>query len=76
MVDREEKRTGEQIARFFFKPFQYLCPTLLTTPIDILANSLIAKTIFSEEAPKKIEIVDNNEIFAAADYYSKSNFSS
>ncbi len=73
MVDRAEKRFGEQIARWLCKPIQYIFPKLLTTPIETLANSMIAKTIFSEETPKKVELIDNNEIFSASDLYTKSN---
>ena len=72
MVDRDEKRFGEQIARFLCRPIQYFFPTLLTTPIDTLANSMIAKTIFSEEAAKNVELILNNEIFGASDLYTKS----
>ena len=72
MVDRTESRIGERLLRFLFQPIQYLAPTLLTTPVKILATSMIANTVYSLKSPVTSEIVDNQKIFDLADMYNKS----
>ena len=55
------------------RPFMYLSPTLLTTPIDTLAKALIANTIFAAKDANKIEIIDNAKIFDLASLYDTNN---
>ena len=73
LAEREESRPGESIARAFTKPFQYIAPTLLTTPIDTLAKSLLSATLYTEVDPKSkpanTEIIDNCKIFELAKIY-------
>ena len=68
-TNRTETRPMEVIANFFLKPVQMLAPTLATTPIDILAKSLIANTFYN--SGKNNEIIDNNRIFELAKMYEK-----
>ena len=68
-TNRTETRPMEVIASFFLKPVQMLAPTLATTPIDILAKSLIANTFYN--SGKNNEIIDNNRIFELAKMYEK-----
>jgi len=69
MVDREESRAGERLLRFLIKPVAFAAPQLITTPIETLANSLIARAIYSQESDKQIELLDNRQIFAMSDLY-------
>jgi hypothetical protein len=68
-TNRTETRPMEAIARCLLKPVQILAPTLATTPIDILAKSLIANTLYN--SGKNNEIIDNNRIFELAKIYEK-----
>ena len=73
VTERTEHRMGESIALTLTKPFQYLTPTLITTPIDTLAKSLLSATLYSEVDPKSkkpnVEIIDNCKIFDLAKIY-------
>ena len=69
-TNRTETRPLEVISSFLLKPIQYLAPTLATTPIDILAKSLLVNT-FIYNSGKKNEIIDNNKIFELAKMYDK-----
>ena len=71
-TNRTETRPLEVLASIFLKPVKYFAPTLATTPIDILAKSLLANTIFISE--KNNEIVDNNRIFDLSKLYDQSNW--
>ena len=73
LTDRQESRFGEKIAVALTKPFQLIAPTLLTTPIEILAKSIIANTIYKREDQKPVEIVDNCMIFELAKMYDNKN---
>ena len=68
-TNRTETRPLEVISSILLKPIQYLAPTLATTPIDILAKSLIMNTLFDSD--KKVEIIDNNKIFELSKMYDK-----
>ena len=68
VVDRVEKRSFERVALFLTKPIQYLCPRFITTPIDTLAKSVIANTIFNLQS-QNTEIIDNDKIFDYANIY-------
>ena len=65
VTERAESRPFEKLALLVTKPIQALAPTLLHTPIEILAKSLIANTIYVNEE-KKVEILENNKIFESA----------
>ncbi len=64
LTDRSETRIAEKTLIVLTKPFQYLTPTLLSTPIETLAKSMIANTIFKGENEKSV--IDNNKIFELA----------
>jgi hypothetical protein len=64
MCDRVESRPMERLARALVKPIQYFSPTLATTPVDVLAQSMINYTLL-EKKPAQ-EIIENVEIFAYA----------
>jgi hypothetical protein len=69
VADRTESRVTEKIALVLTKPFQYLAPTLITTPIEILAKSMIRNTIY--DSGEKVEILLNSQIFELAKLYDK-----
>jgi hypothetical protein len=64
MCDRVESRPMERLARALIKPIQYFSPTLATTPVDVLAKSMINYTLL-EKKPAH-EIIENVEIFEYA----------
>lgn len=69
VVDRAESRPGERLTLALTKPFQCLAPKLLTIPIETLAKSIIANTIFKQDGQKPVEIVENTKIFDLAKMY-------
>ena len=71
LADRTETRVLEKISIALTKPFQYLAPTLITTPIEILAKSMIRNTIY--DSGEKVEIILNNNIFELAKLYDNKN---
>lgn len=71
LANRTEARVLEKISIALTKPFQYLAPTLITTPIETLAKSMIRNTIY--DSGKKVEIILNNEIFELAKLYDNKN---
>lgn len=71
LANRTETRVLEKISIALTKPFQYLAPTLITTPIETLAKSMIRNTIY--DSGKKVEIILNNEIFELAKLYDNKN---
>ena len=64
MCDREESRPMERLARILIRPLQYLAPTLATTPVDIMAKSMINNTLL--ESKPMHQIIENAEIFELA----------
>jgi hypothetical protein len=73
VTDRNETRVFEKLTLVLTKPVQCVAPTLLTTPIDTLAHSLIANTIYKPENRPQVEIVDNSHIFELAKLYQSNN---
>ncbi len=65
MTERAESRPFEKLALIVTKPIQSIAPTLIHTPIEILAKSLIANTI-NVNQDKKVEIIENCKIFESA----------
>ena len=62
MVDREERRPMENVARTFLRhTFQRLSPEWLTTPIEVLARAMCFNA-FIKDRPSP-EILDNHAIF-------------
>ena len=52
-------------------PFLKLAPTLLTTPLETLAKSMIANTIYEQPNGEKLDIVENARIFKLAELYNQ-----
>ena len=71
MCEREESRIGEKLFRTLLKPISYLAPQLFTTPVNTLVNSMISKAIYTQDPPKKEEIVFNDVIFEMSEVYMK-----
>ena len=65
--NRTEKRPLEIVFGFLLKPVQIISPTLMHTPIEILAKSMIANTIYSSD--QKNELLFNIQIFDSAKLY-------
>ena len=65
MCKREESRPMESIARFFVKPIQWISPTLMTTPVEILAKAMINNTLLPTKPQN--EVIENVKIFQLAD---------
>ncbi|RNA34725.1 oxidoreductase HTATIP2 isoform X2 [Brachionus plicatilis] len=71
-TDREESRVGESIFRALTKPFQYIAPTLLTTPIDTLAKAMLTNTFLNNKlSDDKNQLIENSMIFEASEIYEK-----
>ncbi|CAH8503113.1 unnamed protein product [Schistosoma turkestanicum] len=77
LCSRVESRPAERAFKILLKPVAYLTPTLLTTPIDILAKAMInvpfnsqLKIDSSEQheksLPKNVHIFENSDIFLLA----------
>lgn len=66
LVDRQESRIGERVAQIITKPFQYLSPTLFTTPIETLAKAMVANTIYKRDDETPVETFENTKIFILA----------
>ncbi|CAF0860079.1 unnamed protein product [Brachionus calyciflorus] len=68
-TNREEARFLERVFIGLTKPIQVVSPTLMSTPIDVLAKSMIANTILNTDLKEKSQIVINDKIFEAAKLY-------
>lgn len=68
--NREEARMGETFFKAIIKPINYISPSLLSTPFEVLCRAMIASFVLNqeklqsntEEEPKN-SILDNNAIF-------------
>ena len=71
LAKREKRRIVEEVASFISKPFQYFAPTMMTTPLDILAKAMIRNTLYSADAApaSTTEIVSNERIFELGKLY-------
>ncbi len=70
--ERDENRILETIMLALTKPFLMLSPSLLHTPVDILAKAMIGSTIYSPPE-EKAEILFNPKIFNLAKFYDEQN---
>ena len=61
MVDREESRPAEWMARKFLGAFSSVFPTAMSIPIGSVARAMLANTLIQGE--KKVEILENKAIY-------------
>ncbi|XP_036391282.1 oxidoreductase HTATIP2 [Megalops cyprinoides] len=61
MVDRQESRPAEWLARKFLAPVSYFFPTALSIPIKSLVRAMVVNTLI--EGEKKVEIIENKAIY-------------
>ncbi|KAL4642003.1 oxidoreductase HTATIP2 [Arapaima gigas] len=61
MVDRQESRPAEWLARKFLSPISYFFPTALSIPIKSVARAMVVNTLI--EKREKVEILENKEIY-------------
>ncbi|XP_014669419.1 PREDICTED: oxidoreductase HTATIP2-like isoform X2 [Priapulus caudatus] len=60
LVDREERRAGEGVFRFMLKPVAWMFPTLITTPIEMVAVAMINNV--QSPSNQSEELLCNKEI--------------
>ena len=60
MVDRNESRPLESLARFVLVPVAKLFPTAITTPIDVMVRAMINNVVSSTD--KTVETFENKAI--------------
>nr|AAW88357.1 unknown protein [Schistosoma japonicum] len=77
LCSRIESRPAERVFQILLKPLSYLTPTLLTTPVDVLADAMAhapfssklnadSSTQHDKSLPKNVHIFENHDIFALA----------
>ncbi|KAL4225734.1 Oxidoreductase htatip2 [Mactra antiquata] len=62
MVDREESRPVEAVARFVLKPIAKLFPTAITVPIEYVAKAMINAAVTPSH--DNVHVFENKEIHA------------
>ncbi|KAG7242668.1 hypothetical protein INR49_020041 [Caranx melampygus] len=60
LVDRQESRPGEWLARKFFGAFSAVCSTSMAIPIQTVAKAMVSNTLLQPE--QKMEILENKDI--------------
>ncbi|XP_068430149.1 oxidoreductase HTATIP2 [Clinocottus analis] len=60
LVDRQESRPAEWLARKFFQAFSAVCSTSMSIPIQAVAKSMASNTLLQPE--QKTEILENADI--------------
>lgn len=61
LVERQESRPGEYLARQFFKAFSPLCPSM-SVPVQTVAAAMVSNTLLT--AQNRTEILENKAIAA------------
>lgn len=61
LVERQESRPGEYLARQFFKAFSPICPSM-SVPVQTVAAAMVSNTLLQPEKPT--EILENKAIVA------------
>ncbi|MBN3305351.1 HTAI2 Oxidoreductase, partial [Amia calva] len=64
LVDRQESRPSEWLARKFLAPVSYFFPTAMSIPITSVARSMVVNALVGGE--KKVEILENKDIYNLA----------
>ncbi|XP_044021427.1 oxidoreductase HTATIP2 [Siniperca chuatsi] len=60
LVDRQESRPGEWLARKFFGAFSAVCSTSMSIPIQVVGKAMVSNTLLQPE--QKTEILENGAI--------------
>nr|XP_046251037.1 oxidoreductase HTATIP2 [Scatophagus argus] len=60
LVDRQESRPGEWLARKFFNAMSAVCSTSMAIPIQMVAKAMVSNTLLQPE--QKTEILENKAI--------------
>ncbi|XP_035484538.2 oxidoreductase HTATIP2 isoform X2 [Scophthalmus maximus] len=60
LVDRQESRPGEWLARKFFSAVSAVCSTSMSIPIQVVARAMASNTLRRPE--QKTEILENNAL--------------
>lgn len=58
--NRQEHRIGERLALFVLRPVAYMCPTLITIPIETVARAMVAN--LWNKPGTAVEILENSAI--------------
>lgn len=67
MVDRQESRPGEWMARKFFGALTSVCSTAMAIPIQNVARAMVYNTLLLQQPDKKAtEILENKDIASLA----------
>lgn len=61
LVNRQESRPAEWMARTFLGPFSSVFPTALSIPITSVARAMVVNTL--KEGEQKVEILENKAIY-------------
>ncbi|XP_030621847.1 oxidoreductase HTATIP2 [Chanos chanos] len=61
LVDRQERRPAEWMARKFLGALSSVFPTAMSIPIESVARAMVANTLI--EGQKKVEILENKDIY-------------
>lgn len=61
LVNREESRPAEWVARKFLGAFSSVFPTAMSIPISTVARAMLTNTLI--EGEKKSEILENKAIY-------------
>ncbi|XP_061620695.1 oxidoreductase HTATIP2 isoform X1 [Phyllopteryx taeniolatus] len=60
LVDRQQSRPGEWLARQFFTAVSAVCSTSMSIPIQTVAKAMVSNTVLQPE--QKVEILENKAI--------------
>ncbi|KAM8761869.1 oxidoreductase HTATIP2-like [Acanthopagrus schlegelii] len=60
LVDRQESRPAEWLARKFLGAFSSVCSTSMAIPIQVVAKAMVSNTLLQPE--QKMEILENKDI--------------
>ncbi|XP_051983987.1 oxidoreductase HTATIP2 [Xyrauchen texanus] len=61
LVDRQESRPAEWMARKFLGPFSSVFPTAMSIPLTSVVRAMVANTL--KDAENKVEILENKSIY-------------
>ncbi|KAJ8416213.1 hypothetical protein AAFF_G00382350 [Aldrovandia affinis] len=61
LVDRQESRPAEWLARKFLGPLSTMFPTAMSIPITSVVRAMVVNTLIAGE--KRVEIIENNAVY-------------